>query len=296
MGYSPYSPGSYFNEKNGYSKSTEWGVSMKKRSGIITLLTDFGLTDPYLAMMKGVILSINPNARLVDVSHNILAGSILQASGMILETFPFFPEGTVHVVVVDPGVGSDRRLIALETGGHLFVGPDNGVFWPVIEGSKGSKIIHLRESKYFLPHLTPTFHGRDVFAPVAAHLSLGVGPGQMGPAINNPVELKAPAPYKIDDILYGQVMRVDNFGNLITNISRGDFADFVKTSKPCVYIGNMKINGLNNTYSDVDRGEPLALIDSSDRLEIAINFGRASEYMGIDPGEIVGTEVRVARY
>lgn len=269
---------------------------MPKRSGIITLLTDFGLTDPYLAMMKGVILSINPNARLVDISHHIMAGSILQAAGMILETFPFFPEGTVHVAVVDPGVGSDRRLIAVETGMYLFVGPDNGVFWPVIEGSKEVKVIHISESKYFLPHLTPTFHGRDIFAPVAAHISLGINPDQMGPVINNPVELEIPAPYQADDIMYGQVMRIDNFGNLITNISREDLVGFVKDSKPRVYLGNMKINKLDKIYSDVDRGEPLALINSSDRLEIAVNYGRASEYAGIDPGEIVGTDVRVTRY
>ena len=269
---------------------------MNKRSGIITLLTDFGLTDPYLAMMKGVILSINPEARLVDISHDISAGSIVQASGMILETFPFFPEGTVHVVVVDPGVGSDRKLIVLETGGYFFVGPDNGVFWPIMEDSKEEKIIHLNVSSYFLPHLTPTFHGRDIFAPVAAHLSLGIDPGQMGTVMDDPVDLTIPAPYKNDNILFGQVMRIDNFGNLISNISSKDFKDFVKDSKPRVHVGNMNINGLNRSYSDVEKGEPLVLINSSDRIEIAVNFGRASEYTGVDPCEIVGAEVKVTRY
>jgi len=267
-----------------------------KRFGIITLITDFGLVDPYLAMMKGVILSINDNARVVDISHDIMAGSIIQAAGMIRETFPFFPEGTVHVAVVDPGVGSDRRLIVLEAGDHLFVGPDNGIFWPVIADHRKTRIIHLTESRYFLPHVTHTFHGRDVFAPVAAHLSLGVDPAKMGPVIKDPVKLSSPRPHKIDDILYGQVMRVDNFGNLITNISNEDIESFLKKSKPIIHIGNLEIKKLDNIYSDVDKGEPLALIDSSNLLEIAVNFGRAAEYVGIDSGEIVGSAVNVRRY
>jgi len=267
-----------------------------KRSGIITLITDFGLADPYLAMMKGAILSINPDARLVDISHDIMAGSILQAAGMIRETIPFFPEGTVHVAVVDPSVGSERRLIVLEAGRHLFVGPDNGLFWPLIEEYGEARIIHLTESKYFLPHIARTFHGRDVFAPVAAHLSLGVDPEEMGPILKDPVELRSPKPHKEDDMLYGQVMRVDNFGNLITNISQEDLESFLKKSNPIINIGNLEIKRLDNIYSDVEKGEPLALIDSSNLLEIAINLGRASEYVGIDSCEIVGAPVKVGRY
>jgi S-adenosylmethionine hydrolase len=267
-----------------------------KRSGIITLTTDFGLVDPYLAMMKGVILSINDKANIVDINHHIMAGSIIQAAGMIRDTFPFFPEGTVHVAVVDPGVGSDRRLIVLEAGGHLFVGPDNGIFWPVIADYKKTVIVHLTENRYFHPRITPTFHGRDVFAPVAAHLSLGVDPAKMGPVIKDPVKLSSPRPHKIDDILYGQVMRVDNFGNLITNISNEDIESFLKKAKPIIHIGNLEIKELNNIYSDVEKGEPLALIDSSNLLEIAVNLGRAAEYVEIDPGEILGSAVKVSRY
>jgi S-adenosylmethionine hydrolase len=267
-----------------------------KRSGIITLTTDFGLVDPYLAMMKGVILSINNKARIVDINHHISTGLIIQAAGMIRETFPFFPQGTVHVAVVDPGVGSDRRLIVLEAGGHFFVGPDNGIFWPVIADYKKTMVVHLAEKGYFLPRITPTFHGRDVFAPVAAHLSLGVDPAKMGPVIKDPVKLSSPIPHKINDILYGQVMRVDNFGNLITNISIDDIATFLNKSNPIIHIGNLEIKKLDNIYSDVDKGEPLALIDSSNLLEIAVNLGRAEEYVGIEPGEIVGSTVKVSRY
>jgi hypothetical protein len=141
-----------------------------KISGIITLLTDFGLSDPYVAMMKGVILSINPDARLIDISHQVRVGSILQAGGLIRETYPFLPRGTVHMVVVDPGVGSNRRLIGLEAGGHFFVGPDNGIFWPLIKDHQGARIINLIETKFFLSSVSHTFHGRDIFAPAAAHL------------------------------------------------------------------------------------------------------------------------------
>ena len=266
-----------------------------KRSGIITLLTDFGLTDPYVAMMKGVILSVNPEARLVDISHHIRTGSILQASSLIHETFPFFPEGTVHTVVVDPGVGSDRRLIGLEAGGHFFVGPDNGIFWPMIEDHKDAEIIHLTQNKYFLPHITQTFHGREVFAPVAAHLSLGNDLEQMGPVIKDPVRLTPPMPHKKDEILYGQVMRVDNFGNLITNIGRKNLEKYLGELKPIINIGCLELKKLDKIYSDTEKGEPLALINSSDLLEIAINLGRASEYIGVETGEIIGTVVKVGR-
>jgi len=254
-----------------------------KRSGIITLMTDFGLADPYVAMMKGVILSINPRARLVDISHHIIAGSILQAAGVIQETFSFFPEGTVHVAVVDPGVGSDRS-------------PDNGVFWPLIADYGENRVIHITERRYLLPHVTRTFHGRDVFAPIAAHLSLGVDPGQMGLEIKDTMELSLPKAHEREEMLHGQVVRVDNFGNLITNISHQELERFLKESKPFIHIGNLEIKDLNNIYSDVEKGEPLAFVNSSGMLEVAINLGRAADYVGIDPGEIVGAAVKVGRY
>ncbi len=267
-----------------------------KRSGIITLMTDFGLTDPYVAMMKGVVLSINPRARLVDISHHIMAGSILEAAGIIRETFLFFPEGTVHVVVVDPTVGSNRRLIALEAGGHLFVGPDNGIFWPLMTDYRENRVIALTERRYFLPHVTHTFHGRDVFAPVAAHLSLGVDPQQMGPEIKDPVALSQPKAHAREEMLYGQVIRVDNFGNLITNIGREELERFLKESKPIIHIGDLEIKDLDNIYSDVEKGEPLAFVNSSGMLEVAVNLGRAAEYVGIERREIVGAAVKVGRY
>jgi len=266
-----------------------------KASGIITLVTDFGLSDPYVAMMKGVILSINPAAKLIDISHQISAGSTLQGASIVNESFPFFPGGTVHVAVIDPGVGSNRRPIAIQSEGQFFVGPDNGLFWPAINGKKGVKIIHLTESRYFLDHITYTFHGREVFAPVAAHLSLGVDVERMGPALKDPIQLNFPKPKKRDGTLFGQVIRMDNFGNLITNIHHKELQAFLKSSQPIIEVGKLVIKKLNQIYSHVSEGEPLALINSSNWLEIAVNLGRASEYIGIDSGEVIGAQVKVNR-
>jgi len=267
-----------------------------KSSGIITLVTDFGLSDPYVAMMKGVILSINPAAKLIDISHQISAGSILQGASLIKETFPFFSMGTVHLAVIDPGVGSNRRPIAIQSEGQFFVGPDNGLFWPAINGQKGVKIIHLTESRYFLDHITYTFHGREVFAPVAAHLSLGIDVERMGPALKDPVQSNLPKPKKRDGALCGQVIRMDNFGNLITNIHHKELQAFLKTSQPIIEVGKLVIKKISKIYSDASEGEPLALFNSSNWLEIAVNLGRASEYLGMDYEDIIGAQVKVNRW
>jgi S-adenosylmethionine hydrolase len=264
-------------------------------SGIVTLTTDFGVTDAYVAMMKGVILSINPCAKVIDVTHQIRAGSISQAAALILETFPFFPPGTVHVGVVDPGVGTDRRLIALRARSHWFVGPDNGIFGPVFKGDRGALVVHLTETKYFLPHVTRTFHGREIFAPVAAHLSLGVSLEKMGKIIKSPVKLDLPAPHEDENALNGQVIRIDNFGNIISNIPSVVLGKFLGTAVPCIQVGNLVIKKLSSTYAEAEEGEPLALINSSDLLEVAVNMGRACEYLGADTDEIIGTRVKVTR-
>jgi S-adenosylmethionine hydrolase len=264
-------------------------------SHIITLTTDFGLHDPYVAMIKGVILSIDSKARIVDITHQIQAGSVIHAAGIVREAFPFFPKGTVHVVVIDPGVGSDRRPIGLEAGGHYFVGPDNGIFWPVIEDHKEAKIVHLIDHTFFLSVMSHTFHGRDIFAPVAAHLSRGVDLEQMGPKIDDPHTLLYPSPREKAEILYGQTARVDHFGNLITNIHRKDLNSFLESAHPVIEVGNLVIKKLSHTYSDVEEGEPLALINSSDWLEIAVHLGRASEYVQLESKQFLGAEVRVKK-
>lgn len=266
-----------------------------KCSGIITLTTDFGLSDPYVGIMKGVILSINPAARVIDVSHLIKAGSVLQAAGIIRESYTFFPKGTVHVAVVDPAVGTERRLILLETEEYLFVGPDNGIFWPIIVAHPDIKVIHLTESKYFLPNITHTFHGRDIFAPVAAHLSGGVDPSNMGPSINDPVPLKIPRPQQTGQVLSGQIIRVDHFGNLITNILQKDLDQFSGSARPFIKLGDLVIEGVSKTYADASEGETLAMIGSSGLLEIAVNLGRACDRLGLNSEDIVGMRTEITR-
>jgi S-adenosylmethionine hydrolase len=266
-----------------------------KPSRIVTLTTDFGLSDPYVAMMKGVILSINPSARLVDVTHQIGTGSVSQAALLIRETFPYFPEGTVHLAVVDPGVGSHRRLIALEAARHFFVGPDNGLFWPVFRDFKDAKVFQLTQSRYFLPSITHTFHGREIFAPVAAQLSLGLSPDSLGPIIPDPTKLITPEPYIKNGVLYGQILRTDHFGNLATNIPGKKLTDFLESSPLRIKAGKLVIRKLSRIYADCEEGEPLALINSSGLLEIAVNLGRASEYIGLKNGEIVGALVQVRK-
>jgi len=263
--------------------------------GIITLTTDFGLKDPYVGIMKGVILSINPEARIVDISHQIEPGDITHAAGLIQETFTFFPKDTIHVGVVDPGVGSGRRPILVKIEDHFFVGPDNGLFWPVINAHQAVKIIHLTEKGYFLPHISHTFHGRDIFAPVAAHLSHGADPLKMGAIIRDPVPLHSATLEKNEDILCGQIVRVDNFGNMITNIHREDLAQFTGTGKTVIKVGSLIIENVQKTYAEAKKDEALALIGSSGYLEIAVNLGRASERLGIDSEELTGVKVEVGK-
>jgi len=282
--------------KQGHN-SLQSGVMALKPSGIITLLTDFGLGDVHTGVMKGVILSIHPHVRLVDITHDVPPGAILQAALLLQEALPFFPEGTVHVAVVDPGVGGSRRAIAAEAGGRFLVGPDNGIFWPMISAATSTRIIHLTESRFFLGSISSTFHGRDIFAPVAAHLARGVDLSAMGSPVTDPVRLRIPEPRVEGNALIGEVLRVDRFGNLITTIPRDALEDFAGADLPVIRIGGLVIEGLARSYSDKREGESLALIGSSGRLEISVNRGRACDLTGAgSSGQgILGLEVRVSR-
>jgi S-adenosylmethionine hydrolase len=262
---------------------------------MVTLLTDFGLEDPYVSMMKGVILSVNHAACIIDISHHVTPGGVAQAAQILHETYLYFPDGTVHVAVVDPGVGTDRRAIVLVTRSHFFVGPDNGIFSPIVDACQEAQVIHLSESRYFLQPVSDTFHGRDIFAPVAGHLSQGVDPFDMGPVVYDPIHLKFPAPYRKEGSLYGQIVQVDHFGNLITNIRRGELEEFSGGSILIVHIGDLRIEGIRRAYAQTAAGKALALFGSSDYLEIAVNRGRAADRTGLDPAEIVGMEVEVSR-
>jgi len=247
--------------------------------GVITLTTDFGESDPYVAMMKGVILSINPGVSIIDITHQVPAGSIRAGGSIIKETYKYFPAGTVHVGVIDPGVGGKRRPIAVLADGHFFVGPDNGLFWPVIEREEHPEVIHLREKRYWMHEISPTFHGRDIFAPVAAHLSGGVNAFLLGEKIGNPTTLTHPLPITENNNLTGEVIRVDHFGNIITNITRRHLSPFLTSKGLIIKIGSLVLRKISTTYSDVPEGQPLALIGSSGHLEIAVNKGSATNYL-----------------
>ncbi|MBW1715914.1 MAG: SAM-dependent chlorinase/fluorinase [Deltaproteobacteria bacterium] len=260
-------------------------------SGIITITTDFGERDPYVAMMKGVILTINPDARIVDTIHQVPPGSILEGASIIKQTYQYFPSGTVHLAVIDPGVGGKRRPIAVLADNHLFVGPDNGLFWPVIETQENSEVIHLCDKMYWMREISPTFHGRDIFAPVASHLSKGIDPFLMGEKVDNPITLANPLPRENSSDLVGKIIRVDHFGNLITNITREHLNLFPESKGLEIRVGTLTLKKISTTYGDVSEGEPLALIGSSNLLEIAINRGNVAHDLGQEFK--VGTKVTI---
>jgi len=250
--------------------------------GIITLLTDFGLEDPYVGIMKGIVLSLNPKASLVDLTHQIAPGNIDQAAQVIEESFSFFPPSTIHVAVVDPGVGTDRRPILVKSRNQYFVGPDNGLFWPIINADPQVLVIHLTTTKFFLPRISRTFHGRDIFAPVAAHLSLGIDPLTMGELMQNPISLPDTKPYRNGDTLFGRAVRIDHFGNVVTNIHREELTRFVGNRRALIRVEKEIIEGILKTYGERPKGTLMALFGSNDHLEIAVNSGRADRFLNID--------------
>jgi len=266
-----------------------------KPSGIITLLTDFGLSDPYVGIVKGVILSVHPEARLVDISHEIAPGAVREATILIEEAYPFFPPGTIHLAVVDPGVGSGRRPIGLKAMNHFFVGPDNGVFSALLRAREQCSVIHLTDERSFLPSLSHTFHGRDVFAPVAAHLARGAELEGMGPPVNDPVCLDPPTLTMSQQSVRGEVTRVDRFGNVLTNIPARTFEPWMGGNRVVIKIGRLSIETIGRTFSDVAPGTAVALVGSSGHLEIAVNLGRASERLGVSEDRVVGTRVVVRK-
>ena len=242
---------------------------------IITLLTDFGVSSPYVAAMKGVILSINPKVTIVDISHNIAPQNIDEAAFVLAQTASHFPTDTIHVVVIDPGVGSDRKILAVTTGKGTFLAPDNSVLKYIFKTSPDATIIKVTNSDYFLPETSNTFHGRDIFAPVAAHLSLGVLIEKLGKPAENYQKGSVLEPIIEDDKITGHIIYFDAFGNAVTNIH----ADLLQSKMiDHLQIGNIKINQINKTYSEVYSGRTIALLSSSNYLEIAVSHGNAQKY------------------
>jgi S-adenosylmethionine hydrolase len=265
-------------------------TSSPDQSPVITLLTDFGIDDAYVGIMKGVVLGINARARLVDLTHSIPPQEVMRAALALRSAVEFFPPGTIHVAVVDPGVGSDRRPLLLRTERACFVGPDNGVLVAAARRIGKPKAYVLENSRYFRPTISQTFHGRDIFAPVAAHLSLGVEPADVGRETSSFVHLDLPEVTIVPEGIQGEVIYVDRFGNLITNIERTALDRFPGPSLS-VSIGSMAVTGPVQSYAAVDEGTALALIGSWGVLEIAIRNGDAARDLGMK----VGAPVTVTR-
>ncbi len=253
--------------------------------GIITLLTDFGLEDPYAGIMKGVILGLNPGASIVDLTHQIKRGDIAHGARVLQQSCSFFPSGAIHVAVVDPGVGTGRRPMVVKSGNHFFVGPDNGLIWPIIKADPQALVIHLTNETFFQLPVSRTFHGRDIFAPVAAHLSTGGDPLQMGKPMENPVSIPDDSPVREGNTLLGRVTGIDHFGNVITNIHREDLVPFPGSGQMVIRVLKEKIETVSKTYADGEMGELIALLGSTGHLEIAVNSDRADRLLNIDESQ-----------
>jgi S-adenosylmethionine hydrolase len=248
---------------------------------IVCMVTDFGNADSYVGEMKGVILGICPGARIVDLTHKIKKYDVAQACYTLARSHLYFPAGTVFLAVVDPGVGGSRRGLAAKGGGKYFVGPDNGIFSFLMRDAE-TAFHHLAETKYFLGSISSTFHGRDIFAPVAAHLAHGVAVEDLGPKIEDPIPLPDIRPVRDKGHLLGKIIHVDDFGNLISNITAGDIRDSFGSKAVSIILGegDRIIEGIKGCYEDVEKGEALALFGSGPFLEIAVREGRAEQILG----------------
>lgn len=259
----------------------------RKQPSIITLTTDFGTDDIFVGVMKGVILGINPAARLVDITHAVPPQAIEIGALLLRLAIPYFPAGTIHLAVVDPGVGSSRRPVCVETAAGILVGPDNGLLVPAAESAGITRVVECSERTYWLPSVGPTFHGRDIFAPVAAHLSRGTEVQRIGRPAGVLAPIGLPLARREGDAtatrLCGEVVYVDRFGNLITNITTADLAGF-PTSRLSVSIAGVELKGLASSYAGVPEGTLLALVNSWGLVEIAERNGSARQRVGADRG------------
>jgi S-adenosylmethionine hydrolase len=256
---------------------------------VITLLTDFGIRDGYPGVMKGVIWKIAPDVHIADISHSIKPQNILQGALALARTASFFPPGTIHVAVVDPGVGTPRRPIGLHLGQHYFIGPDNGLFTLVLADAESSgssiQVVHLDQSAYWLSEVSRVFHGRDIFAPVAAHLAMGVALNAMGTVIYDPVRLEIPHPQAIHGGGWrGQVMEIDTFGNLSTNI---DDSILSRLGGVSVFIAGHQIDDLVPTFGDRPVGTLIALYGTAHDLVISVVNGNAAQVLNATIGDAV---------
>jgi S-adenosyl-L-methionine hydrolase (adenosine-forming) len=258
---------------------------------IITLTTDFGLTDHFVGTMKGVILEVAPEAQIVDISHAVQPFDILDGALMISQAYSYFPSGTVHMVIVDPGVGTTRRPVILSSDRHLFVAPDNGVLSLVYDREERISVRHITADHYFLRPRSNTFHGRDIFSPVAAYLAKGIEPGRFGEEITDYVRFSAPRPKPVDErTLRGVVLKVDRFGNLITNITPQDAPSLFAAAPPAFKIAigtKATATRMCSSYAEGAPGEVFGILGSMGFLEVAANRGSAFQLLGAGKGSEV---------
>ena len=252
---------------------------------IITLLTDFGTKDHYVASMKGVILNINPQCLLIDITHQVSPHDIREGAFILANAYSYFPKGTIHLSVVDPGVGGIRKPILLVTQNYSFVGPDNGLFTLVAQREKVKQVVAVTKGKYFLSKVSSTFHGRDIFAPVAAHLSLGIKANAFGYEIKSLKELGFRKPVVKEGKLLGEILHIDAFGNLVSNIDEGKFFRFIQGRTFTIRVGKKVISGLKKGYWEGKKGEPIALLGSAGFLEISVREGNAQKMLKAKRGD-----------
>ena len=257
------------------------------RKPIITLTTDFGLNDHFIGTMKGVILGIEPEAQIVDICHSVQAFDVLDGALTISQAYSYFPSGTVHMVIVDPGVGTARRPLVVTSERHHFVAPDNGVLSLVYQREERLSARHVTSEHYYLQPVSQTFHGRDVFSPVAAYLAKGVDPAKFGDEVTDFVKFSAPKPKAANEnTLRGVVLKVDRFGNLITNISPQDAPMLFSGNPPAfkIVVGKREITEIKAAYALGAPGEVFGILGSMGYLEIAANRAAAAQLLGLNRG------------
>jgi S-adenosylmethionine hydrolase len=254
---------------------------------IIALLTDFGTRDHYVGVMKGVALGVCPEAALVDITHDVPPQDVLAGALELAAAYRYFPAGTVFLVVVDPGVGSARRGIAADSGLYRFVAPDNGVLTLVLREASSVRVVELAERAYRRATLSRTFEGRDRFAPAAGWLARGTEITAFGPELGQWIEIGVPLPAVDAKRILGEVLRVDRFGNLVTNLDRTTLERFAEDGAIQVVAGGVRVGTVSGTYADVEAGSVCALVGSTDHLEIAVNGGSAADRLKLKRGDPV---------
>ena len=259
---------------------------------VITLMTDFGIKDGNVGVMRGVIWGICPTAQISDLSHMIPAQNIEEASYIFARSVPYFPKGTVHVVVVDPGVGTSRRPMAAKIGDWFYVGPDNGTISTLLEQAEARgwlmEFVQLDRIKYWLPNVSFVFHGRDIFSPVAAYLADGIPLRELGTPFTDPVRLKTPKPIELENGWRGEVIHIDHFGNIATNI-RGEHLGEAMQQKEniLVHLNGVEIEGMVNTFGERKPGDLVALLGSTGNLCVAVVNGNAAVQLDVKVGDVV---------